>query len=316
VREPVPQTSHIADELLFADNLTMIPWRMIARGCGSLLLAFAILLSSARAQPDSGAREAVTAPANPVSILETPLPGQLAVQLASARPAVRADYWIYAAALDQYAVAKEAKFKSHRVLWRFVERPRRIIKQEACDYVLHWGEAMQTRSSKEEADAIARFLENGWDGRSPYRGELRKDLESYAAELRTRGDAMIAARKPPAPAHVFEPPDLADLADGLLPSQATVEDWRDPSHLDFVLFAAALEQHALAKGDILKSEPILKSIVDEQLRSLRWAIDSRRGSPGQDADEAKKMKVLRDLLEKGYQGQFRPASEAVLGAGK
>ena len=280
--------------------------------CATTLLAATGALRSVENEPKAAGQNSVGITDGRVHAY---LPGKSAIDHASARPAVKAEYLIYAAALDQYATVKAALLKDEPVLWRYIERPRRMVAHQARNYETAFSTFAQSRLPKEEADALDEFLAKGYDGKTRYEGALRKDLETYAAELRLSGnqlterpkhdDAEVAPKLPE--------PSLVDLKGGMLPGQSQVEAWRNPAKVDFVLYGVSLDQVALSKAELLKAEPILASIVEEKLRLLQWAIEQNSNPHISEDNQAEKVEQLQDLLAKGYRGQFRPAAESLIG---
>jgi hypothetical protein len=119
------------------------------------------------------------------------LDGQLQIESASARPAARAYYLLYAAALDQFAADKAALLSSEPVLHRMVRREGERMLGYFQSYATIYTRFSPIVHATREAAALEAFIAKG------YRGKLLKDLESYILELRKKAEPKASATPDP-----------------------------------------------------------------------------------------------------------------------
>ena len=106
------------------------------------------------------------------------LPGQFQIEFASARPAARAYFLLYAAALDQFASEKAALLTKEPVLGRMVRQQYTETLAIFTNYASRMsGHYFPIVSAAGEAQDLRIFLKSG------YTGQLKGQIDDYLAEL-------------------------------------------------------------------------------------------------------------------------------------
>lgn len=111
------------------------------------------------------------------------LPGQDEIELASARPAARAYFLLYAAALDQYVTDHASIFASEPVLARMVQTKFRDTHSAFSDYKTQFFPSVPPIvDPNREAMDLRIFLKRGYNG-SGYKGRLLNEIQTYLIDL-------------------------------------------------------------------------------------------------------------------------------------
>lgn len=114
--------------------------------------------------------------------LEGFLPGQIEIELASVRPAPRAYFLLYAAALDQYVSDHASIFASEPVLARMVQTEFRTAHSTFTNYPAFVHSEPPSVDPNREAAVLRNFLKRGYNG-SAYTGRFLNEIQAYLIVL-------------------------------------------------------------------------------------------------------------------------------------
>lgn len=117
------------------------------------------------------------------------LPGSDEINHASARPAARVFYLLYAAALDQFAQENARRLGTNATLAALVEYEFAHASETFRTYNTVFESFSESVDPLQERKSLQDFLTEG------YRGRLQADAEAYLAELHTKPPLRKETRK-------------------------------------------------------------------------------------------------------------------------